>query len=175
MADGLDVTIAGLDALNRALADASRQIRTKAVRSALRKAGAVISKAAKQLAPVLAVPTKTRKPGTVKRAIAVRNSKFARQAGDEGVFIGVRPAKGAKYKTIGKAFGLTLRAKVRDSRRGAKSPNDPFYWRFLEFGTRKMSARPFLRAAVESKSQEAVNVFMDAVIPQIEKLNAKAR
>ena len=161
MADGVTVKLEGVDALNKALAEATKQIRTKAVRSALRKAGQVISKEAKQAAPVLSAPTKTRKPGTVKKAIAVRASKFARQAGNEGVFINVRPLRGSRQKTLGKA--------------GAKNPNDPFYWRFVEFGTVKMKARPFLSPAAESKGNEAIKTFMDSVIPQIEKLNAKAK
>ena len=161
MADGVTVKLEGVDALNKALADATKQIRTKAVRSALRKAGQVISKEAKQAAPVLSAPTKTRKPGTVKKAIAVRASKFARQAGNEGVFINVRPLRGSRQKALGKA--------------GAKNPNDPFYWRFLEFGTVKMKARPFLSPAAESKGNEAIKTFMDSVIPQIEKLNNKAK
>ena len=161
MADGVTVKLEGVDALNKALADATKQIRTKAVRSALRKAGQVISKEAKQAAPVLSAPTKTRKPGTVKKAIAVRASKFARQAGNEGVFINVRPLRGSRQKTLGKA--------------GAKNQNDPFYWRFLEFGTVKMKARPFLSPAAESKGNEAIKTFMNSVIPQIEKLNNKAK
>ena len=161
MADGVTVKLEGVDALNKALAEATKQIRTKAVRSALRKAGQVISKEAKQAAPVLSAPTKTRKPGTVKKAIAVRASKFARQAGNEGVFINVRPLRGSRQKALGKA--------------GAKNPNDPFYWRFQEFGTVKMKARPFLSPSAESKGNEAIKTFMDSVIPQIEKLNAKAK
>ena len=161
MADGVTVKLEGVDALIKALAEATKQIRTKAVRAALRKAGQVISKEAKQAAPVLSAPTKTRKPGTVKKAIAVRASKFARQAGNEGVFINVRPLRGSRQKTLGKA--------------GAKNPNDPFYWRFQEFGTVKMKARPFLSPSAESKGNEAIKTFMDSVIPQIEKLNTKAK
>lgn len=159
MADEISIKVGGFDDLRRALGEAPRLIRVKAVRSALRKAGNIIKKTAQAAAPVLVVPTKRRATGTVRRAIAVRNSKFARQAGDEGVFIGVRPLRGSRQKTLGRA--------------GANNPNDPFYWRFLEFGTKKMSARPFLSPAT-SKSSEAVSVFMQSVIPQIEKLNERA-
>ena len=168
MADGVTVKLEGIDALNKALADATKQIRTKAVRAALRKAGQVISKEAKQAAPVLSAPTKTRKPGTVKKAIAVRASKFARQAGNEGVFINVRPLRGSRQKTLGKA--------------GAKNPNDPFYWRFQEMGwiprgksSRMVPGKRFMTKAANSKGNEAIKTFMDSVIPQIEKLNAKAK
>ena len=161
MTDGIKVALRGVDDLKRALAEASSSIRKKAVRSALRKAGSVISSAARQAAPVLTVPTRFRKAGTVKRAITVRASKFARKAGNEGVFISVRALRGSRQKKLGKA--------------GARNPNDPFYWRFLEFGTRKMMARPFMRPAAEKTGQQAVRTFMDAVVPQIERLNRRGK
>lgn len=163
MADGMVVKLEGVEDLKRALAEASAAIRKKAVRGALREAGKVIQSAARSAAPVLAVPTKTRKPGTVKRAIAVRASKFARKAGDEGVFINVRPIGTSKARVarLGKA--------------GAANPNDPFYWRFLELGTKKMAARPFLKAAADSKGEEAIEKFMHSVVPQIEKLNQRKK
>ena len=160
-ADGIQIKLDGVLELKRALADATTTIRTKAVRGALRDAARVIQKQARQLAPILRVPTKTRKPGTVKRRISVRASKFARQQGKEGVFINVRPIRGAaQIKRFGKA--------------SATNPHDPYYWRFLEFGTRKMRARPFLRPAVAAKGEEAIRVFMNRVIPQIQRLNQKA-
>lgn len=161
MADGLTVTLEGVAELKRALADAPVKIRTKAVRGALKEAGKVIQVAARAAAPVLAVPTATRSRGTVKKNVYTRVSKFARQAGNEGVFINVRPLRGAaRVKKLGKA--------------GAKNPNDPYYWWFLEFGTKKMAARPFLRPAATGHFSEVADKFMQSVIPQIEKLNAKA-
>jgi HK97 gp10 family phage protein len=156
-----DVKLEGVEELRRAMESAAKSIRTKAVRSALREAGKVIQASAKVAAPVLRVPTKTRTPGTVRKNIAVRASKFARSAGNEGVFVNVRPIGNSKARVgkLGKA--------------GATNPNDPFYWRFLEFGTKKMRARPFLTPAVDSKGNEAIQKFMSSVIPQIEKLNAK--
>lgn len=161
MANDIAVKLEGVDELKRALADASQTIRTKAVRRALREAGKVIQVAARAAAPVLARPARYRAPGTVSKNIAVRASKFARQAGDEGVYVNVRGIRGkARIRKLGKA--------------GANNPNDPFYWRFLEFGTRKMAARPFLVPAANAKGREAIDKFMTSVIPQIEKLNAKA-
>ena len=156
------VKLEGIDDLKRALANATKSIRTKAVRSALRAAGKVIQQAARANAPVLVIPTPYRATGTVKKRITVRASKFSRQAGNEGVYINVRPIAGkAQVKKYGKA--------------GAKNKNDPFYWRFLEFGTKKMGARPFLRPAAESHGNQAIGVFMKTVIPQIEKLNNRVR
>lgn len=188
-ADGITVKLEGVDELKRALANASKQIRTKAVRAALREAGKVIQKAARSNAPVLKTATPYRKPGTVKKAISVRASKVARRNKDEGVFVSVRPLRGSRQKKLGKA--------------GATNPNDPFYWLFQEFGTKPHAIRPkrgkllawraggktivarsvkhpgvrgqrFMTRAAESQGQEAIRVFMNRVIPQIEKLNAKA-
>ena len=44
--DGVTVKLEGVDELKRALADAAKQIRTKAVRGALRQAGNIIKKQA---------------------------------------------------------------------------------------------------------------------------------
>ena len=33
----------------------------------------------------------------------------------------------------------------------------PFWWRFLEFGTAKMAAKPFLRPSYEAKKMEAID------------------
>jgi HK97 gp10 family phage protein len=161
MADSVRVRLEGVDQLRAALKDAAQTIRTRAVRGALRKAALVIRNAAKARAPVLQVATPRRKAGTVRNRISVRPSKFARQAGNEGVFVGVKPLRGkVDLRRFGKA--------------GANNPNDPFYWRFLEFGTRKMRARPFLGPAASQRGGEAVQVFMREVVPQINRLNSRA-
>ncbi len=160
MADSFKVELQGVDELKRALSGVSKKIRTKAVRSALRKAGNVIQAAARQSAPLLQVPVKTRTKGTVKKRITVRASKFARQAGNEGVFISVKPLRGkADTRRYGKA--------------AAKNPFDPYYWWFLEFGTKHQQARPFLGPAASAKGEEAIQTFMREMLPQIEKLNKK--
>lgn len=158
--DAVTVRLEGVEDLKRALAEAGDSIRKKAVRGALREAGKVIQNTARAMAPILQASTPIRKPGTVARNIVVRASKFARQAGDEGVYINVRGIRGkARVARLGRA--------------GARNPNDPYYWRFLEFGTVKMTARPFLRPAAAREGEHAIQVFMRSVIPQIEKLNKR--
>jgi len=56
-----------------------------------------------------------------------------------------------------------------------KEPNDGYYGRFLEFGTAKMSARPFLRPAYENKKEEVVTAFEEYAIKRIDKEIEKAR
>ncbi len=45
---------------------------------------------------------------------------------------------------------------------------DPFYWRFIEFGTRFKPARPFLRPALENKRTEAVDAIRERLAKRIE-------
>jgi hypothetical protein len=142
------------------------------VRGALRKGGLVIRDEARRLTPVLQKPDTRRKAGVVRRAISVRPSKFARQAGNEGVFIGVRPltrARIAKFK----------RAQAAKGQRGTNNPNDPFYWRFVHFrrqaGRRVIEGAEFLTKAAKSKGAEAIRTFLREAVPLIQKFNTKAR
>jgi HK97 gp10 family phage protein len=136
------VRIEGLDELKRKLAEIPRAMRKRVLRNALAAGAREVRDVAKRNAPVMTLGTSLsapyRKPGTVKQAIRVRTSKADRRAGDVGVFVNVKPAKAGQ--------------------RGAKSPNDPFYWRWLEFGTRKMAARPFLQQAT-SALPKALAIF----------------
>ena len=160
----------------RALAPAMRK---RVLRNALAAGARLVRDDAKRRAPVLSNAMKApyRKPGTVRDAIRVRTSKTARQSGDVGVFVNVLPAKGAKFKTTTRrVVGIKLRTRtqVRTSQRGAQSRNDPYYWRFLEFGTRKMSARKFLQPAT-NKLGAALSVFQIQMGKWFAKVNATGK
>lgn len=122
MAGDVTVTakVSGLQQLGEALRGFADKLRVSTIRNALAAGGRVFRDEAKRLAPVLRVPVRRRggalrrKPGTVRDAIKVRTSKVARRQGDVGVYVNVKPAKKGQA--------------------GANSPNDPFYWRWLEFG-----------------------------------------
>lgn len=58
-------------------------------------------------------------------------------------------------------------------RQGGK--NDGFYGRFLEFGTSKMSPRPFMRPTFEAKGEKAVDAFKEYAEKRIDKEVVKAR
>lgn len=152
MAGEFRAKVLGLPELKAALMAIPAKLRRRALRNALGAAGRVVRDEARSAAPVLRVARQgtPRTPGTVRKAISVRTSKVARRAGNVGVFVNVKPAKAAQ--------------------RGARSATDPFYWRFLEFGTVKMSARPFLQAGAK-KLDAALDAFKKAIGPAIEKLN----
>lgn len=63
-------------------------------------------------------------------------------------------------------FGLLTRIKGADvvakvGIRGGARENEttPYYWRFVEFGTQKSAARPFLRPALENNSQHVFDTL----------------
>lgn len=167
----------GFDDLAAKLRAIPGAMRKKVIRNALAAGARPVRDVARQHAPVLSKAVPYRTPGLVRKSIVVRTSKTAKQAGDVGVFINVRPAKGAKFKTVtSRVVGLKVRQRVqtRGGQRGAKSPLDPFYWRFLEFGTAKMSARSFLRPAARQLSI-AVPVIRSALANWVAKTNSSGK
>lgn len=57
--------------------------------------------------------------------------------------------------------------KTKHGKSGAKNPNDPFYWRFVEFGTSKMPAKPFLRPAFEQSKHQAAKAIIHTLRTEI--------
>ncbi len=136
--------ISGVDAMREKLLALAPLVRRKYAMKALKKGAAPVAATAIAEAPRLAQNIYRRgrlyrKPGTLKAAIRIRSSKDINRTGDVGVIVNVKPAKGAA--------------------RGANSPDDAFYWKFTEFGTKYMKARRYLRAGageLESKSKDII-------------------
>lgn len=128
-----DVVVKGLDSARARLLSMAPTIRRKFARKALRKGAELVKKlaASPSVVPVLGRPiyrrgVMIRKPGTLRDAIQIRNSKDTNRTGDVGVFVNVKPAKGGD--------------------RGKYSPNDPYYWRWVMFRTKtNQNPRPFLQ------------------------------
>jgi len=152
----ISAKVHGIPDMKAALAGIVPKLRVRALRNALAAGARVVQREARaNVLPSLSaasVPVRKgyRKPGTVRKAISVRTSSIAKRKGDVGVFVNVRPAKRGQ--------------------RGAKNPNDPFYWRWLEFGAKHMPAREFLQAGGK-RLGEALQVFKRTIGPQIAKLN----
>jgi len=154
----VEVKIEGMDELRRRLLDLPDKLRKRALRNALAKGARVVRDEARRLRRQASVGSpfhqisQYRRHGVVEAAITVRTSKAARRGGDVGVFVNVRPLRqGAS----------------------AKNPNDPFYWRWLEFGAPKINvaARPFLKPAA-AKMDEALSVIVAELKVQFDKLEA---
>jgi len=74
------------------------------------------------------------------------------------VMVRVRKLKARQIEKFKLATGVAARY----------NPNDPFFWRFIEFGTSKMAARPFLRPAFEANKQKAITIALPHFRKRIE-------
>lgn len=153
----IEAKVRGIADFREALLSIPPKLRRRALRNALAAGARVVRDAIKPAVPVLALANALkapyRTPGTVRDAIAVRTSKRDTAAGDVGVFVNVKPAKGA----------------------GKNSPIDPFYWRFLNFDHASRSGKiipgtHFLEKGVDALDQ-ALTVFEQTIGPQIQRLN----
>lgn len=130
------VTIKGLAEFKATMGQLPTKMQRSALRPLMRDAMKLVRDDARASAPKLTAPVlkngvPTRLPGTLRNAISVRTSKTEDKAGNVGVFVNVRPLKGNTYR--GKGAGKVL---TKKSQRGADNPRDPYFWRWIEFGTK---------------------------------------
>jgi hypothetical protein len=152
---------AGFEATVRELRALPPNLRRRALLPALRAGGRVVRNVVRSRTPLLKLSTYSgasalrrgvRKVGTVQKAVAVRTSRIARRGGDVGVFVNVRPAKAGQ--------------------RGAKNPNDPYYWRWIDkgwqTGGRIKPGAFFMRAGANALPQ-ALPVIEQNLAPQVQR------
>lgn len=138
------LNVSGLSELRAALRELPQRVARNVLRGAVNAGATVIRKEVQARAPVYtgSVAEGHPPPGTLKRAIYQKQIRELSSLTNQVFFVGVRHGK--KYQKQGK--------------KGDKS-QDAYYWRFVEFGTSKMSARPFMRPAFEVKKVEAVEAI----------------
>ncbi len=141
-ADGISrIKINGIEGFTfkmRVLPDVfEKRVLAKFMRESMRQvredARATVPSLTRPVVGPLGIPR--RLSGTVRKAISVRTSKVEAKAGNIGVFVNVKPLPGNIYK--GRGPGRVL---VRKSARSADNPRDPFFWRWLEFGTQRRTS-----------------------------------
>lgn len=160
MADAVKVT--GLEDLKRAVDELSADMRKKVVIGALKDAAKPIVAAARAAAPVLKTPDPRRTPGLIRDRIGVFTSKiFKGQDGVLGVMVRVKQNKGKRIR------GTKIKVRALQQ--------DPFYARFLEVGTRNMTARSFLQPAANQNFAAAVEIFKKKIAERIAKANKRTK
>jgi len=141
----------------RELQDALQQLGPRVARKHLRRsviaAGRLVRDDAKGRAPQYhgSVAKGHPPPGTLKRAIAAARSNSNSGPGKEVVNIYVRQFGGTGSKGV-KAY----------------SKLDAYYWRWVEFGTSKMAAQPFLRPAFDTNKERCVDTIKQVLTDGIE-------
>lgn len=140
--------IEGLDDLARALREMPKDVRENALRAGMRAGSVTIQREAARRAPV--------DTGRMQRNVYVKRIRELVTSVSEGWFVGVRMGpKRKKDKTTGQM--------TKDY------SNDAFYWRFVEFGTRHVMARPFMRPAFEAMKEAAVAAIAKRLQARIRK------
>jgi len=146
------IRIEGLRELTKALNDLPDRVAKNGLRAAVYAGAKVIRTEARRRAPVAkTLPRQGQpKPGTLRRAIIMKHLR--EQSGRHRQAFAVTVRRGKKYRNQGKKKNLS---------------QDAWYWHFIEFGTVKMAARPFLRPALESKRVQAVTAIKDKLAERI--------
>lgn len=85
--------------------------------------------------------------GTLRRAIYMKQIREQSSSSKQTYYVGVRRGKSERKKN-----------------------RDGYYFAFVEFGTAKMAAQPFLRPAFEAKKVDAVEVIKRRLAERVEKL-----
>lgn len=119
------------------LAEKLKQLPTKVAKNGLRRAvssgAAIVRNDARKRAPV--------DTGEMKRDIMMKREKDKQGGGTTGATYSVFVRSGKKSRLAGKKRNVE---------------RDSYYWKFVEFGTAKAPAQPFMRPAFEANKNEAV-------------------
>lgn len=136
-------TFTGFKELADAMRELPERVAKNALRSAVNAGASVIKAEARAKAPV--------DSGKLKKALYQKQIREQSGPYRQVFFVGVR--SGPKRKKDGtKDYSL-----------------DAWYWRFIEFGTVKMAAKPFLRPAFEARKEQAVQAIADKLDERIQK------
>jgi len=136
--------VSGLSELTRTLEGMAANVQRNALRRAVSSGAAIIRNEAKERAPV--------RTGEMRRDIQMKRERTAdAQIATYAVYV----RSGKKSRLAGKARNVE---------------RDSFYWRFVEFGTSKQAAQPFMRPAFEAKKNEAVDTIKATLIARIAEL-----
>jgi len=140
-----NISIQGFEDFKRQLAQLPGRVGRNVLRGMVNAGATVIRKEAVLRAPEYMGPISEGHPpaGTLKKAVYQKQIAELSNAVQQTFFVGVRQGK-----------------KQRAVKRGKNVVNlDAFYADFVEKGTSKMSARPFMRPAFEAKKEAAVEAM----------------
>lgn len=150
-----EINVAQFDAIMKRLTQLGPQLQKGAIRRAGTKAMRIVRDAARNSAPV--------RSGKLRKEIVTRNNaRRGRQIGGAVIQVGVRG--GAKqYQDNSRNRRMQ---RVGQSYEGG---GNVFYWRFLEFGTKYIRARPFMRPALANNVTAVTDTFANELEREIQK------
>jgi HK97 gp10 family phage protein len=150
--------IHGLGELTANFKKLSADITQKTAFQMVVAAGGVLRKEAKALAQAQGL----RKTGALIKNIAIKREKGT-PPGTVQYNLGVRHGKDLGN---GKKVIKYLARSKRNGRIITKRKNDPFYWHFLEFGTKHIRASHYIEGALANRRTEAIHA-MEVKLQQV--------
>jgi len=158
MSDGVDFSLVGMDELLGKLDAVKQDIKYKGGRFALRKAANLVAQKAKEGALRIDDPATA---ANIAKNIAVRwSGRFFKATGNLKFRVGVMGGAGGP----------------KPSEYYEGNPGkDTRHWRYLEFGTSKMPAKPFMRPAMEQNIDKCVSVFVTEYNKSIDRALKRAQ
>lgn len=153
----LEFRLHGLDGVLKRMRSLPDRIQRKVARRAVRKGANLVAADARTGAQAIDDP-KTAE--SIARNIVVQESaKLGRAEGGVAMRVGVLGGARAPARAAGEIKGG-----------GKGNPGgDTYYWRFHEFGTSKMQARPFLRPALAGNIEKATDAITTELIRGLDK------
>lgn len=160
--------VEGLASLLGKLRTLPVKLQKKALRAAMRKGANVIKDAAKATAKQIDDPETSE---AIYKNLAVQfSSRKSRQEGGVvmrvGVLGGARKYGNTKENVRRGRAGQTYKTLGDKTNPGG----DTWYWRFIELGTSRQPARPFLRPAMEQSGQGAIDAAAIEMNKQLDRL-----
>lgn len=160
----VEVKIEGLDNVTKKLKSlGDKKLSKRISRKAARQAMNIVRDAARNAAKAIDDPGT---PEKIHKEIVVQGGK-SRNSNEIKMRVGVRGGARVPYASnddnrragrIGKSY--QMEGKV-------------FYWRFIEFGTSRMPATPFMRPALQNNIANATNRFAQVFNAELDKELAK--
>jgi HK97 gp10 family phage protein len=133
--------LTGFKEFAAALKEMPKRVARKHLRGSVAKGATLIRTEARNLAPV--------DTGEMRKDIQVKRERSPDNVASYSVFV----RSGKKSRLAGRARNVD---------------KDSFYWRFLEFGTVKVAAQPFMRPAFEGKKEQAVDAIGEELDKRIQ-------
>jgi HK97 gp10 family phage protein len=165
MSNPVTCKITGLDELQVKLEAIAENVAKKGMRKALRDGGNVVKQQMENRAPD--------RTGFLQRHFNIRTSMRGKGELAGSVFIGPGRAdypKGMTARVLGETLRLSKKAQKAFLKGSKGRVSVVSVCRFLEFGTSKMTARPFMVASFKSVTSKA----LDAVVKALKEAIAEA-
>lgn len=119
------------------------------------------------------IAEKALRGGVLAAAKLVRDEAKATNPDDTG-----RTDRALYVKFIKEESGphqATYKVGVRSGSKERRRNRDAWYWRFIEFGTAKKPARPFLRPSFESQKMTAIDLIAERIARRIKRFEKSGR